>query len=150
VKKADADRADKELDELRITNTARMEAIDQQMKVLETERQQSIDLLKRGLLSGPAARLEALHRLTEHSDAIAWANLFIILLFIMVECSPILVKLLSEKGPYDSLLRQTEHGFVCRETEGIALASTAARAHTQDVGAPEKAFIDRRLNAELK
>ncbi len=60
---------------------------------------------------GFAARIDALGALTRESRAIYMANLFIILLFIAVETAPILVKLISPRGPYDDLLEQHEHVF---------------------------------------
>lgn len=53
---------------------------------------------------GLAARIDALHQLTVESDAMKYANWFIILLFIAIEIAPILVKFISSAGPYDELL----------------------------------------------
>lgn len=60
---------------------------------------------------GLAARIDALGVLTSESSAMNYANLFIILLFIAIETSPIFVKLISAKGPYDDLLEKHEHSI---------------------------------------
>jgi hypothetical protein len=60
---------------------------------------------------GLAARIEALGELSKKSSAMNLANLFIILLFIAIETSPIFVKLISSKGPYDDLLEKHEHSI---------------------------------------
>jgi hypothetical protein len=57
---------------------------------------------------GMAARLDALAVLTNKSQAMQWANLMIMLLFVAVETAPIFVKLISPKGPYDDLLDLAE------------------------------------------
>ncbi|MFZ1526520.1 MAG: DUF4407 domain-containing protein, partial [Saprospiraceae bacterium] len=57
--------------------------------------------LSRASLTGFASRLKALHRLSDREEAIRIAGLFITILFLIIECSPILVKLISEKSPYD-------------------------------------------------
>lgn len=48
------------------------------------------------------------------------ANLFIIALFIMLECAPILVKLIASRGPYDELLEIHEHFFKNHNLEKIS------------------------------
>jgi hypothetical protein len=56
--------------------------------------------------------MESLARLADKYSSIAFANIFIILLFVMIEASPVLVKLMSPRGPYDDLLEAHEHAFV--------------------------------------
>jgi hypothetical protein len=55
-----------------------------------------------------AARLDALEILTKESNAMFWANIMIMLLFVAVETAPIFVKLISPRGPYDELLDLAE------------------------------------------
>jgi hypothetical protein len=59
-------------------------------------------------LTGFASRLKALHRLSEKERAIMIAGWFITILFLIIECSPILVKLISERSPYDQRINQLE------------------------------------------
>ena len=60
---------------------------------------------------GLAARIDALGVLSSESNAMNLANIFLILLFIAIETSPIFVKLISAKGPYDDLLEKHEHSI---------------------------------------
>jgi hypothetical protein len=50
-----------------------------------------------------------MNSLTSSSSSIQWASWFIILLFITIESAPIIVKLLSGRGPYDDLLEAEEY-----------------------------------------
>lgn len=60
---------------------------------------------------GLAARIDALGVLSSESNAMNLANLFLILLFIAIETSPIFVKIISAKGPFDDLLEKHEHSI---------------------------------------
>ena len=57
---------------------------------------------------GFAARMDGLAKLTEESKAMAIAELFLVLLFIAIETTPIFIKLISSRGPYDELLELHE------------------------------------------
>jgi hypothetical protein len=69
---------------------------------------------------GLAARIDALSVLSEESSAINFANLFIMFLFIALETSPIFVKLISARGPYDDLLETHEHQYENNRIEKIS------------------------------
>jgi hypothetical protein len=101
-------------------------------------------------MDGPAARMEALSRLTKQSDAIFWANWFIILLFIAMETAPVFVKLISDKGPYDNLLKIEEHGFSVQETEKVADANAAAKQRMAGLPDHERNFASDKLDTALK
>lgn len=60
---------------------------------------------------GLAARIDALGVLSSESNSMNLANIFLILLFIAIETSPIFVKLISAKGPFDDLLEKHEHSI---------------------------------------
>lgn len=60
---------------------------------------------------GLAARIDALGRLISKSTPIYWANFFIVLLFVVIETAPVVVKLMAASGPYDELLRKHEDGI---------------------------------------
>ena len=55
------------------------------------------------------ARLQALSRLTAENSSIWMASLMITLLFILLETAPVVVKLLSSRGPYDEVLERIEY-----------------------------------------
>jgi hypothetical protein len=92
---------------------SRMEYLDKEIsKVytnLETERK-STDTFE-DKFNGFAARLQALDELGKNSAIIGLAASFIMGLFICLEISPVLVKLISHVGPYDYLLEKTENDF---------------------------------------
>jgi hypothetical protein len=58
---------------------------------------------------GFLARLKAMNALSAGNKSILLASWFIILLFITIESAPIIVKLLSARGPYDDLLEAEEY-----------------------------------------
>ncbi|WP_100075818.1 DUF4407 domain-containing protein [Chryseobacterium camelliae] len=76
---------------------------------LETERKSTETFEDK--FNGFAARLQALDELGKNSAIIGLAATFIMGLFICLEISPVLVKLISHIGPYDYLLEKTENDF---------------------------------------
>ncbi len=58
---------------------------------------------------GFPAKIEALERMKEESSSIWWTSNLIMLLFIMLETSPVFVKMIVKRGPYDYLLSRIEH-----------------------------------------
>lgn len=149
VKKADAEKADRELEELSVVNQARIIALETLLAGNITLMNREMNSLERSRLNGPAARMEALDRITRNSQAILWAHWFILLLFIAIETAPVFVKLISPKGPYDNLLRIAEHGFIVEETETTARATADSKKRSEDLPEPERGFIGNRLDAEL-
>lgn len=69
---------------------------------------------------GFAARIDALNVLTTESEAMRYANLFLILLFIALEIAPILVKFITPKGPYDEILEAHEMEIKIYKEERVA------------------------------
>lgn len=149
VKKADADKAEAELQVLVAVNTEKIKLVE--ARLAETQRAMNGELsaLVRTKLDGPAARLEALSRLTEQSQAMWWAHVFIIILFLFVESAPILVKLISSSGPYDSLLHALEHQYRCKEVESIAIETAETKKRTSHLPQTEQGYVVRKLDADL-
>ncbi len=94
----------------------------QQLQVYITEHAQELSLMKarrderekmmaqaEAARDGFLARLTALQELSVKSSAVASANFFITMLFMLLEINPILMKLLSKRGPYDESLDAKEH-----------------------------------------
>lgn len=148
VKKANADAAEQELKELISRNQIRIALLEKSRMHNDSIQQASLLALEKSKRNGIAARMEALDRLTSQSLAIAWAHWFIVLLFIAVETSPIFVKLISSSGPYDNLLRMTEHDFKTQEINYRAKVNSELK---KDGNLPEfeKNFLYRKLDAEL-
>ena len=91
----------------------RLEYLDKEIsKVytnIETERNKTETFEDK--FNGFAARLQALDELGNNTPIIGIAAAFIMGLFICLEISPVLVKLISSAGPYDYLLDKTENDF---------------------------------------
>lgn len=104
------DQRKKELDEYVKSVQPRLSYLDEQISGvynnLSTEQKQSEKF--ENSFNGFAARLQALDELGKASSIMALASLFIMGLFICLEISPILVKLISPVGPYDWMLDNSE------------------------------------------
>jgi hypothetical protein len=64
-------------------------------------------------------QLEALSNLTSSQSTMRWTSWLIMLLFIVIEISPVLVKLLSAKGPYDDTLSIAEQTKALEESKKL-------------------------------
>lgn len=123
AKKAEADLAQAELDAIVAANVPAIRTKEANVTELKTKIEQEISQLERGAFGGMAARIDALDRLGQRSDAIYYAAIFITLLFIAIETAPIFTKLISPRSPYDYLLAEKEHVY-----EMEAKESTTRRA----------------------
>ncbi len=112
----------------------RMDYLDKEIsKVytnLESERTKTETIEDR--FNGFAARLQALDELGKNSTIIATAAAFIMGLFICLEISPVLVKLISSVGPYDYLLEKTENDFRLYSKEKIEKGNVATNWRIDD------------------
>lgn len=111
IKKANADKAQAELDELKQKNDAEIAEIHQRIEQINQEKATYKSNMEDPNLEGISFKLTALGRLGEKYSAIFLANLLIIMLFIVLETAPIVTKLISNAGPYDHLLEAHEHEF---------------------------------------
>ncbi|WP_038019525.1 DUF4407 domain-containing protein [Synechococcus sp. PCC 7335] len=126
------DTADQSLAALR-EREAELEQIDQKIAVQEAK----LQALTQDILSGQASLLEqlgALSNLAANNATLALAIHTITLLFITLEITPVLVKLMSRPGPYDILLL-AEQGQVEKSSELEVLEAQEER---------EEAFLLRR------
>jgi hypothetical protein len=150
VKKADADRAETELTELQASGEERIKKLQGLIDASNVQLSKEQTSIERSKMNGPAARIEALNRLTLQSSAMAWAHWFIVLLFIAIETAPVFVKLISSKGPYDNLLRIEEDAYHIQETEILATTHADAKSRSAHLPDHEQGFLNDRLNASLK
>ena len=120
LKKADAERAQEELTQLETRLLPLLSRKQTDLDTLIETQQKEINAIKRNPWNGLAAQLEALRVLGKENKGMAIANIFIIGLFIMLECAPIMVKLIAQRGPYDELLEVREHFFKNHNLEQIA------------------------------
>ncbi|QNL21478.1 DUF4407 domain-containing protein [Hyphobacterium sp. CCMP332] len=149
IKKADADRVDAELKNLKEKNLALIADNYGKLTQLDSNMQSDLAVLGKAEIGGPAARLEAMDRLSTKSEAIWWANFFIMMLFIVVECAPIFVKLISSKGPYDYLLEAREYGFESAILKDKAYIHSELKKEAEAFNAKEKGFVFDRLDVKL-
>jgi hypothetical protein len=149
VKKADAEKVEKELEALMLENGTRITSLETLLANSINGMNAEMASLDRGKMNGPAARMEALDRITENSSAILWAHWFILLLFIAIETAPVFVKLISPKGPYDNLLKIAEHNFVVEEIEETARTNAGSKQRSSVLPDHERTFINNRLDTEL-
>ena len=124
------------LQELRITNAEKIETNEAQMALLATEYQDKVAETQPVIdgFDGLMARVNAL-------DKLPWLpSFFIFLLFLAIETSPIIAKLLSPKGAYDLKL----------EEEESALKSWVAQQKTQrDVLVTTDRDVNNRVYADI-
>ena len=103
----------KDLEQYQLSIQPRQDYLNQEIsKVytqIETEREKTEGVEER--FNGLAARLQALDELGDQSKVMAIASMFIMGLFIALEISPVLVKIISPVGPYDYLLEESEDQF---------------------------------------
>ena len=149
IKKADADKADQEVAEITQRNESRISELNSQIRQNDQLIARETNGIERSKINGPAARIEALDRLTSQSSAIWWAHWFIALLFIIIETTPVFVKLISPKGPYDNLLKIEEDKFSVEEAEVLAKTHSETKHRNAAMPQHEKQFLDNRLNASL-
>ncbi len=81
---------------------------------------------------GFAARLQALSELGDTNSIMALASFFIMMMFITLEISPVLVKLISSVGPYDYLLDKTENDYRLYSKEKIEKGNAATDFRIDD------------------
>lgn len=66
------------------------------------------------------SRLEALGNIASFGNSIWWASLLITLLFIALETAPVVLKLLTRRGPYDEILDRIEYEHFLEQSELIS------------------------------
>jgi Domain of unknown function (DUF4407) len=92
------------------------------------------------------AQLQALSKLTNENQSIAWASILITLLFVILETAPMVVKLLSSKGTYEEILEANE--YVISMEQKIKISNLNDEINTVLKISSEK--NKNKLDAELK
>jgi hypothetical protein len=136
------DAALKELEALRKTNTDKMAANDKQAATLQADLDKKIADTQPIIdgFDGLMARINALNKLP------FLPSLFIMLLFLAIETSPIIAKLLSPKGEYD---------FKLEDSEAAVKTNLAQNNHqrellrTTDAGIYDDVYAEIRNDREL-
>lgn len=124
IKKDDATKAELELQRITALNQPQILAKQTELNQLRTELDSVQKAVNAGAYDGFDKRLSALGAVALENNTIATASWFVMLLFLIIEISPVLVKLLSQRGPYDDLLEAHEKVFENQRKEKIAALDT--------------------------
>lgn len=111
AKKAEADQAAAEYDAAMAASNPQIKQLNDALAAHQGEASTAKAALQHEQIGGIIHRLEALERLGDKSSMIYTAHLFIFLLFIIIEMTPILVKSLSLRSPYALVLNGHEHAY---------------------------------------
>ena len=95
--------------------------------------------------------LDTLNQLKTNNSSIWWSNLFISLFFFIIEIAPLVVKILSPRGKYDTLLYITEQCAVDHEEYAIKESSHLKEIKIKSIQENESEIIEaeKRINKEL-
>ena len=149
------ERANTELSELRSTNQVKINAKDLEIDRLQgilDKRLEGVTSTKRGA-SGLLARLQGLSDLANENWQVKLASLFLWVLFILLETSPIFVKLMSKRGPYDDLYDAKEYEVFAAERKRIAEIEDATYTTLMDSRRQNKAWLEQQgqlVDAQLR
>ncbi len=108
----------------------RREALQEQIRTKKTSYSQELEKWKSKVSQSDdlLARLEALGNITEQNSAANYASWFITLLFIALETAPLVVKMLTKRGPYDEILDAIEHEYKVESGEYISKINSKINA----------------------
>lgn len=149
IKKTDADRVEKELEQLTTTNNALIQQKQNELNVLAQNQSNALNEIQESQLSGLASRMEALSRLTKKSTAIWIAHWFIMFLFLAIETAPVFVKLISQRGPYDFVLKKEEYGVEAAYYEDLAKVNAVIKKRSTRLTQEEVDYVTNRLQLSL-
>lgn len=113
-----AQEAGTEYEKIKTALTPQITTLETRKNDILKNRDNDLASMEKTNLAGFASRLEAMERISKNSEAIYIAGIFIMLLFIAIETSPIFIKLISERSPYDYVLDklETEYEMDHKET----------------------------------
>lgn len=88
--------------------------------VAQIQFDESLQIKERSYTNNFITQLEAMGNLTSTNSTMMWTSWMIMLLFIVVEIAPVMVKLLYKRGPYDEILERVEYEHFINEKELIS------------------------------
>jgi hypothetical protein len=134
-RRTEFERYQHELGAFRQQVTTEIAANTAQITHLEAQKQDRLAVVKTVAehADGLLARLHALHHLARDRDnpVLGWAMLVVFLVFLAVETAPVLTKLISRYGPYDTLLERIETEVVLQEDQLLRSAQERLAAAAQ-------------------
>jgi Domain of unknown function (DUF4407) len=106
----DFESQERTLAELKMRNLPLIDKNLEKINALEREGKDRADqvTLSREQADGLLAQLSALHSLIKVNPTLMWARFFISVLFVVIELTPVTIKLLGGAGPYDHLVEYFE------------------------------------------
>lgn len=116
LKKNAAAESRAQYEQLKLDLMPKLEIKNQEYKVLLNDKDVAIQNASYAALNGFASRMKALHRLNTKEEIIRYTGFFLTLLFLLIECAPIIVKLISERTPYDYKLERLENMYAMQNT----------------------------------
>lgn len=118
----------RDLEAYREKSAPRLQYLDSEISKVYTslEKEREKTNIAEERFTGFAARLQALDELGKNSAVISLAATFIMGLFITLEIAPVLVKLISARGPYDFLAEKTDHEYRLYANEKMEKGSIAS------------------------
>ena len=150
IKKADADKVEAELETLVANNSKLIREKENALIELGESEDLALSGVRESQLTGLASRMEALSRLTDKSTAIWIAHWFIMFLFLALETAPVVVKLISQRGPYDFVLKKEEYGFEAAYYEDLAKVNATIKKRSARFTNDEINYVTNRLNLSLE
>ena len=87
--------------------------------IAQVQYNESLSVKEKSYTNNLITQLEALGNLTKNNRTIRYTSWMIMLLFIVVETAPIVVKLISKRGPYDVILEHIEQQHLLNERDSF-------------------------------
>ncbi len=110
AKKEYEDQCQARLNDWDAHNNADMERLTQQLEYVSRNiREMDIDIKKGQAEKGFCVRYEAFSNIKKESKSLNIVSIVIMLLFIIIEIAPTIIKMMIGSGPYDDLLRSEMH-----------------------------------------
>jgi Domain of unknown function (DUF4407) len=111
-----------ELIKFRNDSQAKIVSDQNEIARLEAEEKEKIETLvkERNERIGFLERYKALRNLAEESGTVWWATFFISFLLVVLEITPIAMKIISKRGPYDSILEADEYKVSLEQQKRIS------------------------------
>lgn len=108
--KTERDRLKDELDQYNRSNKSKIDDIDNRRKVLNDDLEIALSKDKKVSdgLDGLLERIKLAHKVSAPEGGVPWISIFITLLFLAIELTPIFFKLMLVKSPYDYLKDNVE------------------------------------------
>ncbi len=146
IKEASYLAAKKEAAEFERTQDERKAELQRKIDSLDVVQTERLEEFRRSLGNDFLTKMRALSDLSGQYPSVWWANWFVIFLLILIEITPVIVKLMSPSGPYDVKLNMTNDAE-SREAEfrHNALVSIAEH-HYERITEAEKEADDMLLN----